>query len=307
MRGLTAARLVATSRRALLVATSGRALFVATPRRALFVATFGRALAIAALGGALVGLGATARAEPVDLELVLMADASGSIDDDEIAFQREGYAEAITDEAVLDAIATTGRGRIALAYVEWAGAGQQHVVVDWRVIAGAEDAEGFAAALVRPPRRARGRNAIGEALLFGRAMIEDNAYEGLRRVIDLSADSANNWHPPRIEDARDAVVGAGITINGLAVLCRVCSGPPVSYDLGAAFERRIAGGPGHFVVEADGAERFAVAVRRKLVLEIAGRAPDGTVAGRAPGGGVPAHDFDASFAEQASDTVSAGR
>ena len=72
--------------------------------------------------------------------------------------------------------------------------------------------------------------------------------------------------------ARAAALSAGIVINGLAVLCRSrdCSGRPVDYDLEAAFAALIVGGPGHFVVTADGPQSFARAVRRKLVLEIAG-------------------------------------
>lgn len=228
-----------------------------------------------------------ASADPrlVDLELVLLADATGSIDDAEIRFQREGYAQAITSPEVLQAIAETGRGRIAVTYVEWADFQSQDVVVDWTVIGGAEDADRFAANLLLPPRRAWGRNAIGAALLFGKRLIEENDLVGTRRVIDLSADSANNWNGPPIPQARAEVLDAGITINGLAVLCRGCSGRPISYDLEEAFQQGIIGGPGSFVITADSAETFADAVRRKLVLEIAGRQPNGPrLADRSRGG-----------------------
>jgi len=208
----------------------------------------------------------------VDLELVLLADATGSIDDAEIRFQRQGYAEAITHPAVIAAIEDTAHGRIAVTYVEWGHAGSQHVVVDWTLVDGEATAAGFAAALMGPPRLAYGGNAIGAALLFGKAQIETNGIEGLRRVIDLSADSAANSSGPPIELARDEVVAAGITINGLAVLCRQCSGRPINYDLEAAFADRVIGGPGSFVITADSPETFAEAVRRKLILEIAGRA-----------------------------------
>lgn len=210
---------------------------------------------------------------PVSLELVLMADATGSIDNDEIRFQRLGYATAIVDPLIVDAIVHSGYGNIALTYVEWADAASQHVVVPWTLIDGAESAQAFADALLEPPRQAYGRNAIGAALLAGKRLIETNAYQGLRSVIDLSADSANNWNGPAIPDARDEVLAAGITINGLAVLCRSCSGQPISYDLETAFRDLIIGGPGAFVVTAENAETFASAVRRKLILEIAGDLP----------------------------------
>lgn len=211
----------------------------------------------------------------VDLELVLLADASGSIDDAEIAFQRRGYAEAITDPQVLSAIRSGGfLGRIAVAYVEWASAPSQEVVVDWMVIEDAASAQAFADRLVNgPPRATFGGNAIGSALLRGKDMIDANAHEGYRKVLDLSADSMWNGSGPSIPAARAEVLAAGITINGLAVLCRTCSGRPVGYDLEEAFATGLIGGPGAFVVTADSPATFADAVRRKLVLEIAGRTP----------------------------------
>jgi len=212
--------------------------------------------------------------EELDLELVLLADATGSIDDEEIRFQRRGYAEAITDPSVLNAISSNIHGKIVITYVEWADMFSQDVVVDWTVIDGPDAAAGFAEKLMAAPRRAYGRNAIGAALLRGKELIDGNAYEGLRRVIDLSADSANNWNGPTIPEARAIVVSSGIVINGLAVLCRHCSGRPVAYDLEDRFYREIIGGPAAFVVTADSEETFAEAVRKKLILEIAARRED---------------------------------
>lgn len=220
------------------------------------------------------------RAERVDLELVLLADATGSIDTSEIAFQRKGYAEALVSADVLDAIQTGAHQRIAVTYVEWGSFDSQDVVVPWTVIDGAASASSFADALVAAPRRAFGRNAIGQALVFGQALIETNAFEGYRKVIDLSADSANSWNGIALATARGQVVAAGITINGLAILCRHCSGRPVTYDLEQAFEDTIIGGPGAFVVTADDMQQFSTAVKRKLVLEIAGLTPERTEARR---------------------------
>ncbi|TYC52138.1 DUF1194 domain-containing protein [Rhodobacterales bacterium] len=218
-----------------------------------------------------------ARSEELDLELVLLADATGSIDEAEIRFQRSGYAEAITDPSVLNAINSNIYGKIAVTYVEWADMFSQDVVVPWTVIDGTASAQAFATQLMEAPRRAYGRNAIGAALLKGKELIDANDYQGLRRVIDLSADSANNWSGPSIEEARDTVVAAGIVINGLAVLCRHCSGRPVAYDLEERFYRDIIGGPAAFVVTADSAQTFADAVRKKLILEIAARPSDADV------------------------------
>lgn len=226
-----------------------------------------RRLVLAALV-ALVPIAAAA--EEVDLELVLLADASGSIDDAEIRFQRAGYAEAMRDPAVLSAIRDGGLlGKIAVTYVEWASATSQQVVVDWMIIEDAASAATFGERLMEPPRLTVGSNAIGAALVKGLELIESNDYEGLRRVVDLSADSAWNPYPPTIREARDRLVGAGVTVNGLAILCTTCSGRPRRGDLEAAFRERLIGGPGAFVVTADGPENFVRGVRRKLVLEIA--------------------------------------
>lgn len=209
--------------------------------------------------------------QEVDLELVLLADASSSIDEAEIRFQRQGYADAITHPEVLNAIAGGLMQRIAVTYVEWGDASSQEVVAPWTIIDGQGAAADFAARLVATPRLAHGRNAIGSALRVARGLIEDNAITGGRRVIDISGDSANSWNGPPIEPERRAAIDAGIVINGLAILCRAddCSGRPVGYDLERAYVELIIGGPGAFVVTADDTTSFAEAVRRKLVLEIA--------------------------------------
>jgi hypothetical protein len=221
-----------------------------------------------------------AAAEEVDLELVLLADATGSIDEAEIRLQREGYARALVDPEVLWAIRNGGAlGRVAVTYVEWANATSQDVVVDWTVIADEGDARDFGAALLAAPRRAYGSNAIGAALIAGLAMIEGNGFQGGRRVIDLSADSAWNGDGPSIAVARDMVLGADVVINGLAILCRGdCSGRPRAGNLEAEFTDRLIGGPGAFVVTAEDGPSFARAVRRKLILEIASSADSTTPA-----------------------------
>ena len=224
---------------------------------------------LAMLGGA-GGAGGAAAAERVDLELVFLADASGSIDNAEIRFQRRGYAAAITDPDVLAAIAQGYDRRIAVTYVEWGAVDSQAVVVPWTIVDGDKAAAAFAETLLEVPRMAFGRNAIGNAITVAHALIEDNEFVGFRRVIDLSADSANNWGGVPIAVARQAALAADITINGLAVLCRRCNGRPVTYDLEEAFARTIIGGPASFVVTADGDASFATAVRNKLLLEIAG-------------------------------------
>lgn len=203
-----------------------------------------------------------------DLELVLLADASGSIDADELLFQRQSYATAITDPAVVSAIENTLYGSIAVTYVEWAAT--QATVVDWTLIADMESATAFAEALIGPPRQASGRNAIGAALLYGKDQIESNDINGFRRVIDFSGDTMANSFGPPITVARDQVVAAGITINALPILRNT---QWQADDLPAAYEANIIGGPNAFVMPARSGPEFTHAVRRKLILEIAGTTP----------------------------------
>ena len=209
--------------------------------------------------------------QETSLELVLLADASGSIGPDELAFQRQGYIDAMTDPQVLAAIADTAYGHIAVTYVEWAT--NQAVVVDWILIDGPETAAVFGQRLAEGPRTAFGRNAIGAALLEAQRLIDTNAYDGFRRVIDFSGDSVNNHSGPAIAPSRDEVLAAGTTINALPIL-HPDDPRRAGFDLEAAYAAQIIGGPGAFMVTAEGREAFADAVRRKLFLEISGLTPE---------------------------------
>ncbi|WP_108839015.1 DUF1194 domain-containing protein [Tateyamaria sp. Alg231-49] len=205
------------------------------------------------------------------LELVLLADASGSIDPDELAFQRQGYALAITDPAVVAAIQNSIYGNVAVTYVEWAS--NKAVVVPWMIVDGPDTAEDFATALIGPPRQAYGSNAIGGALLDAKRLIEQNDIFAPRAVIDFSGDSIRNSSGPGIAQARAEVLAAGITINALPIL-RPEDGRRAGANLEEEYATRIIGGPGAFMVTAEGRTSFAETVRRKLVLEISGLTPD---------------------------------
>jgi hypothetical protein len=218
-------------------------------------------------------LPAAAGAE-VDLELVLAVDVSGSMDAEEQAVQRQGYIDALLHPEVLGAIRSGPFGRIAVAYVEWAGADAQAVTVPWALLDGAAAAESFVAALEEAPsRRMRGTSLSG-ALGFAAPLFENNGYEGLRRVIDVSGDGANNMGPP-VTPVRDAVVARGIVVNGLPIAIRPSggwsglSGP----DLVAYYRDCVIGGPGAFVLPVTEPGQIAEAIRQKLVLEIASLPP----------------------------------
>jgi hypothetical protein len=216
-------------------------------------------------------------AEPVDLELVLAADGSGSIDDDELAVQRRGYAEALRHPRVLQAIETGFHGRIALAFVEWGGARSQHTLVDWTLITGEADARAFGEALLAAPRAAYGWNSISGAIAYSHRLIADNAYDGTRKVIDVSGDGPQRVGPPLAAVRRQATLD-GITINAL-VVDRPGGGytGPGGMPLADYYEREVIAGRGSFVMIADAEIGFIDAILNKLIQEVVDRGPTGAV------------------------------
>lgn len=210
-------------------------------------------------------------AEEVDLELVLAADGSGSIDNDELRLQREGWASALTSAEVLNGIRDGLTGKIVVAYVEWGGPDSQVTVVDWQVIQDATSAGDFAEKLRTRPRGAYGYNSISNAIDYAVNMVETNAYEGLRKIIDVSGDGPNIGGRP-LAAARGDALAKGFTINALAIR-RPGGRPggPGGMALETYYAEALIGGPGSFVEIADSQSPFALAAKRKLVQEIAGR------------------------------------
>ena len=188
----------------------------------------------------------------------------------ELNIQRDGYAAALTHDRVLQAIADGVHGKIAVTYFEWAGTTSHHVIVPWTIIANREDAERVAAKLsAQPPNSAR-RTSISAALDFGADLFAESQFRGMKRVIDISGDGPNNQGQP-VEMARDAVVKQGITINGLPLM--TSGGFSSAYDvtnLDLYYTDCVIGGPGAFMIPVNDWSQFPEAIRRKLVLELAG-------------------------------------
>lgn len=205
----------------------------------------------------------------VDLELVFAADGSGSIDDDELKLQRQGYAEAIVHPRVLGAVRAGYLKSIAVAYIEWGAPESQHVIVDWSVVSDEASARAFAEKLVSSPRAAWGYNSISNAIAFSARMIAENRYKGTRRVIDVSGDGPQIGGRP-LEDVRRETVAQGITINALVIDNKdgALRGPG-GIPLVEHYERDVIGGHGAFVAVARDRERFAPVILRKMILEIA--------------------------------------
>ena len=204
----------------------------------------------------------------VDLELVLMVDVSRSMSEGELELQRRGYAEALASEDVFRAVQSGLLQTIALTYVEWAGT--QEIVVDWRLIRSRRDLQDFSRLLTLRFDPTLRRTSISNALLFGADRIAANNFHGLRRVIDISGDGPNNLGP-HVVDSRDAVLARGITINGLPLMTDEGSFAGFHLDnLDVYYRSCVTGGTGSFVIPVYDWPDFADAVRRKLVLEIAG-------------------------------------
>jgi hypothetical protein len=230
----------------------------------------------------------TARtAEPVDLLLVLAADVSRSVDHAKFQLQREGYAAAISDKRVLDAISSGRNRRIAVCFVEWSGASAQQLVIDWAIISDESSARKFGDQLLELRRSFAERTSISGGIDFAMMQFDRAPFQSARRTIDVSGDGTNN-SGREVTAARDAAVAKGVTINGLVIL----SDRPMAWNpehtnppggLVNYFRDNVIGGPGAFVIAAENFESFGQAIIKKLIAEIAEAPPPGD-AGSPPGG-----------------------
>jgi hypothetical protein len=210
----------------------------------------------------------------VDLELVLAVDISNSMDLEEAALVRQGFIRAFRHPDVIDAIQRGRFGRIAVTYVEWGSDQYQRTKVDWAEVADAGNAAVFAEAVERSSLDIVEWTSISAAIAFGAQNFEGNGFRSERRIIDISGDGPNN-QGTYVNLARDLAVADGIVINGLPIINdrpQVYGFPPFP-DLDLYYQDCVIGGPGSFIVVADGFKDFARAILRKLVTEIAGRAP----------------------------------
>jgi hypothetical protein len=213
-------------------------------------------------------------APTVDVELILAVDVSYSMDMDELAIQREGYAQAIISKEFLQALKSLPNGRISITYFEWAASSDQKIIIPWRVIDGPETADAVANEIMKTPIRRASRTSISGAIYFALPLFDENPYHGLRRVIDISGDGPNNNGAPVI-GAREAALEKGITINGLPIMVKEPSYSTMDIDnLDWYYEDCVIGGPGSFVVSIKDREKFKEAIRTKLLLEVAGRTPE---------------------------------
>jgi Protein of unknown function (DUF1194) len=239
-------------------------------------------MAASCLSKALIGLifaaaaalpAAAVAAEKVDLLLVLAADVSRSVDSGKFQLQRDGYATAISDPRVLEAISSGRNGRIGLSFIEWSGAGSQRVLIDWTRVGNAEEAKGFGDHLLEAPRSFADRTSISGAIDFSMGQLAKAPFECERRTIDISGDGTNNAGRD-VTLARDEALAQGVTINGLVIL----SETPLAWNpdhtnpqggLDNYYRSHVVGGTGAFVIVAENFASFGKAIIKKLIAEIA--------------------------------------
>jgi hypothetical protein len=216
---------------------------------------------------------AAAEGEKADLLLALAADVSRSIDVAKFQLQREGYASAITNPQVLDAIRSGPAGRIAVCFIEWSGVASQRLVIDWTVIGDENAARHFSDGIVEAPRSFADRTSISAGIDFAMEQLERAPFASKRRAIDVSGDGTNNSGRDA-GTARDEAIIKGVTINGLVIL----SETPLVWNpehtnpaggLAEYYRRNVVGGPNAFVMVAENFSSFGTALVKKLVAEIA--------------------------------------
>jgi uncharacterized protein DUF1194 len=207
-----------------------------------------------------------ARAEAVDMALVLAVDVSESVDTDEYILQHEGIARAFENRRTIDTIAGGKRGAIDVLVLEWSDRDKQVVTVDWTNVKDARSATAFASKVRASKRSSNGLTAIGDALLAASAALERLPDQATRRVIDVSGDGMANIGPPPAT-VRDALIAQGVVINGLAILA---SEP----WLDTYYNDDVIGGEGAFLLQVQDFNSFATAIQQKLLAEIAARSPE---------------------------------
>src|SRR5436190_16179316 len=232
-------------------------------------------LAIAA--AMLVLSGAARAAEQVDLLLVLASDVSRSVDARRFQLQREGYAAALSNPRVVDAIRSGPHGRIAICFVEWSGASSLKLVIDWTVVSDAASARKIGDQMLELPRSFADRTSISAGLDYAMNLLEQAPFTATRRTIDVSGDGTNNSGRD-IVSARDEVLAKGVTINGLVILSDTPlpwnpehTNPPGGLD--EYYRRNVTGGAGSFVMVAENHNSFGQAIVKKMIAEIAWAEP----------------------------------
>ena len=225
--------------------------------------------------------GAARAAEDVDLLLVLASDVSRSVDTRKFQFQREGYAAALSNPRVIEAIRSGPHGKIAICFVEWSGATSLKLVIDWTLVSDAASARKIGDQMIELPRSFADRTSISAGLEFSMVQLERAPFRAVRRTIDVAGDGTNNSGRD-INSVRDEVLAKGVTINGLVILSETPlpwnpehTNPPGGLD--GYYRNNVIGGPGAFVMVAENHNSFGQAIVKKMIAEIAWMPPPRSV------------------------------
>jgi len=198
----------------------------------------------------------------VALALVLAVDASGSVSNDRFELQKQGYAAAFRNRQVLNSIRSLATQSIAVTMTQWTGPELHVQTVEWTLVKDEASVNALADAIEASTRQLfGGGTSISGA--YSRILLTASPFLGIRRVIDISGDGANN-RGRAVALARDEAVRDGISINGLPILA-------LEPDLDRYYYDNVIGGPGAFMVPARNYETFADAILKKLITEIASR------------------------------------
>lgn len=199
--------------------------------------------------------------QEIDSAVVLAIDVSGSVSEERLRLQRQGYADALRNPGLLDAVRGGPLGKIALTFVEWSEARRQTQAVDWRIIQDKAGAEAFADAIMKAQLPQPGWTSISGAIDFSVRLLTSASFNTARRIIDISSDGANNdGRDPAA--ARDDAVAAGVTINGLPIT-------EINPGLDSYYRQNVIGGSNAFLIPVRDFTSFTEALLRKLLVEIA--------------------------------------
>ena len=201
----------------------------------------------------------------VDIAIVFAIDGSASIDEEHFALQLQSIASVFRDREVQGSVLAGPDGSMLVTLVQWSS--HAFVSIPWIRIANATQAEAFANKITRTQRIHDyvDFTCVSVALrAIQREVLPAQPAPAGRTIIDISSNGIDNCSlPSSSESDRDELVAAGATINALPIL----EGSE-SLMLERWYLEHVIGGPGAFVLPAQGFADMDRAMRRKFLFEI---------------------------------------
>ena len=211
---------------------------------------------------------------PVDIELSLLVDISGSINTSEYDMQLQGYQAAFESDNLQNAIINGTEGKIAVQLIMWSGSSQQQVMIDWSLVDSQESANALAQSIGDLARPFSGWTAIGSAIDFASPLFDQNDYQGYQQIIDISGDGTNN-SGLNVATASDNAIENGVdTINGIVITN--------SQRVVDQYTNDVINGESPFLLVANNFDAFQSAIENKIVAEIEGSTPPGAIVVEVP-------------------------